>query len=269
VFTSVTGATATVTVSPINAATPAISGAGTVYSSGIAQNTWIEITGSNLVESNTQGYGVYWTGPQAYTSGQMTTGLNGVNVTVNGKPAYVAFYCSGSAPSSICTQDQINVLTPLDDTTGPVDIVVTNDGVASAPFSTTMTPLSPAFLLFKSNYAAATHADYTLIGPTSLYPGLSTPAGAGETIELWAVGFGLPATQLVQGSGTQSGALPTLPICQVGGAAATVMYAGVVSPGLYQINLVIPNGAADGDNQLSCTYGGSTTQSGTLISVSR
>jgi uncharacterized protein (TIGR03437 family) len=269
VFTSVSGATATVTVAADPVPTPVISSAATAYGSGVSQDTWIAIKGTHLVESNTQAYGVYWTGAQAYTSGQMPASLNGVSVTVDGQPGYVSFYCSGTTPSSICSQDQINVLTPLDATTGPVQVVVTNGGVSSAPFTVNVTPLSPAFLLFKNNYVTATHANYDLLGPASLYPGYSTPAAMGETVVLWGTGFGMPATTLTQGSATQSGALPTFPVCQIGGATATVMYAGLVSPGLDQLNVVVPNGAANGDNSLSCSYGGYTTQSGILISVNR
>lgn len=268
-FLSVSGVTATVTVATDPPVTPVITSATTAYGSGISQNTWIAIRGNHLVNSDTQAYGVYWTGVQEYTGDQMSTSLNGVSVTVNGKPAYISFYCTGAAPSSVCSQDQINALTPLDATTGPIQIVVTNSGVSSAPFSVNMTPLSPAFLMFRGNAVAATHANYRLLGAATLYPGYSTPASVGETIVLWATGFGMPTTALTAGSAKQSAPLPAFPTCQIGGATATVVYAGVVSPGLYQLNVVVPNGATNGDNSVNCTYGGYTTQTGTVINVSR
>jgi len=60
-----------------------------------------------------------------------------------------------------------------------------------------------------------------------------------------------------------------MPVCQINGAAATVVYAGIASPGLYQINLTVPNGATDGDNPISCNYTGATTQANVMLAVTR
>jgi uncharacterized protein (TIGR03437 family) len=247
---------------------PAISSV-TVANGGtdIAQDTWIVIKGSNLVPATTPAAGVIWSNAPDFASGKLPTQLSGVSVTVNGKAAFIYFYCS-AATSSICSADQINVLTPLDATLGQVQIVVTSPAAISPPFSVNLKSIAPAFLLFvPAGYVAATHANGNLLGPTSLYPGLSTPANPGETIVLYAVGFGLPTTALVNGSSTQSGQLPTNPVCQLGGSAAAVSFAGLISPGLYQLNIVVPNLATNGDNPVSCTYGGSSTPLGALITV--
>jgi uncharacterized protein (TIGR03437 family) len=269
VFTSVSGVQATVTVTNTTIPTPVIQAVGTAYGTGASQNDWLAITGTNLTASNTLPGGVSWVGEQAYTGNTITTSLNGVGVTVNGIPGYVSFYCSGAQASSICKTDQINVLSPIDPTLGPVQVVVTNDGVASAPFTVTLTPVTPTFLQFKNNYVTATHANFSLLGPTSLYPGSSTPATVGETIVLWAVGFGLPTTAVTQGTWNQSGTLEGTPTCTINNVSATVQYAGVVSPGLDQLNVVVPNGAINGDNAVSCMYKGATTPSGGLLTVSR
>jgi uncharacterized protein (TIGR03437 family) len=137
-------------------------------------------------------------------------------VTVDGKPAFVYYYCS-AATSSVCTSDQINILTPLDSSAGPAQVVVKNNGVSSSPFSVNLIKISPAFLQFGAGpYVAATHADGSLIGPASLYPGSSTPAKAGELVVVYGIGFGLPGTTIVNGSSTQSGSLPVFPVCQIG-----------------------------------------------------
>lgn len=233
----------------------------------IAQNTFIVITGSNLVPATTPASGVIWSTAPSFASGQMPTQLSGVSVTVNSKPAYVYFFCS-AATSLVCKSDQINVLTPLDTASGPVPVVVTNGSNVSAPFIANLKPATPTFLLFgATNYVAATHAKGGLIGPTSLYPGSSTPANPGEEIVVYAVGFGLPATALTQGSSIQSGALPTLPICAVGGQGASVLFAGLITPGLYQLNLTIPTAASSGDNAIRCSYGTSSTPPADLITV--
>ena len=233
----------------------------------IAQNTWIVIKGANLVSPSTPANGVIWSSAPDFAQGKLPTQLGGVSVTVDGKPAFVYFYCS-AATSTVCTSDQINVLTPLDSTIGPVQIVVSSGSTSSQPFTSNMEAIAPAFLLFNNaGYTAATHANGSLLGPTSLYPGLSTPAAPNEVIVVYGVGFGLPVTAIVNGSSTQSGMLPSNPVCQIGGYNASVSFSGVISPGLYQINLTVPESAKSGDSPLICTYNGATTLPGALISV--
>lgn len=233
----------------------------------IAQNTFIVIKGVNLVPATTAAAGVTWSSAPSFASGQMPTELNGVSATVNGKPAYINFFCS-AVTSQVCTSDQINALTPLDNTTGPVAILVKNGSTQSGSFTVNMRLAVPTFLLLgATNYVAATHANGGLIGPTTLYPNSSTPAKPGETAVIYAVGFGLPATTLTPGSSTQSGSLAPLPSCTVAGQPSGVAFAGLISPGLYQLNLTIPNGAPNGDDSISCSYGGSATPSADLITV--
>ena len=232
-------------------------------SSDIAQNTFIVIKGANLVPATTPAAGVIWNSAPSFASGQ----INGVSVTVNGRPAYIYFFCS-AATSTVCASDQLNVLTPLDNTTGPVPIVVTSGATVSAPFTATLKAVAPAFLLFGgSHYVAATHANGGLIGPASLYPGASTPAKPGEEVVIYAVGFGLPSALLTAGSSKQSGSLPALPVCTIRTSAAAVAFAGLISPGLYQLNVIIPSATPSGDNPIGCTYGGSATPAGDLITV--
>jgi uncharacterized protein (TIGR03437 family) len=202
--------------------------------------------------------GVTWDTAPDFTLGRMPTVLGGVSVTVNGKPAFVYY----SSPT------QINILSPLDDKTGPVQVVVNSSGVTSAPFVMNLQPVAPSLpLVGTTRYLVAMHADYSLIGPTSLsVPGYSfTPAKPGETIILYGFGFGLPTTTLVNGSSSQAGNLPVLPEVQIGGSPATVVFAGLVSPGLYQLNVVVPSSVVDGDNSVTCRYNGSTSPAGLLV----
>jgi uncharacterized protein (TIGR03437 family) len=240
----------------------------------IAQNTFIVIKGTNLVPANTAANGVIWSSAASFLAGLMPTQLGGISVTVNNKPAFVYFYCS-AATDTACSQDQLNILTPLDSTIGPVPVVVSNagtngaGGAAAIPsFTANMQAIAPAFLLFDIvGHIAATHANYSLLAPPSLYAG-AVPAKPGETILLYAVGFGLTATALVNGSAIQSGSLPALPVCEVGGAPAALAFAGLSgTPGLYQLNLTIPLTAANGDNTVTCSYTGFATPAGNLITV--
>jgi uncharacterized protein (TIGR03437 family) len=232
----------------------------------IAQNTFIVIKGTNLVPANTAAAGVIWSTAPSFASGLLPTQLGPVSVTVDSKPAFVYFYCS-AVTDPACSQDQLNILTPLDSTTGPVPVVVNSGPVAVPPFSINLQTVSPSLLLFDTaGHIAATHANYSLLGPIGLYP-TSTPAAPGETITLYAVGFGLPATALINGASTQSGSLAVMPVCQVGGTSASLTFAGLAGPGLYQLNLTIPPTAANGDNTLVCSYSGSATPAGNLITV--
>ena len=238
-------------------AVPAISLVANAFgeSRTIAPNTWVEIKGVNLASL---GDVRAWQGSD-FVNNQLPAALDGVSVAMNGKNAYV-YYISPI---------QINVLTPADLTPlGAVQVIVTVKGVVSAAFASQAQPISPSFFVLNGGpYVTAVHADGSLIGPLSLYPGLTLPAKPGETIALYANGFGQTSPPVVIGSASQAGSLPTLPLVKVGGAAATVQFAGLISPGLYQFNVTVPASAPDGDNAVVATYNGVTTPSGTLLTV--
>jgi len=239
--------------------------AGSPASAGIAQNAWLEIKGMNLVPGNTPAAGVIWSSAPEFSQGRMPTQIGTISVTVNGKPAYVYFYCS-ALTSTICTSDQVNVLSPFDSTLGSVQIVVSNGSTASAPYTATVKTAVPSFLLFSAPYVVATHADYSLLGPTSLYPGLSTPANPNETVLVYGVGSGLPTTPITPGSSSQFGSLPATPVCTVGGSNAAVS-AALISPGLYQFNITVPTGVKSGDNTVNCTYNSVSTPAADVLAV--
>jgi uncharacterized protein (TIGR03437 family) len=56
-------------------------------------------------------------------------------------------------------------------------------------------------------------------------------------------------------------------VINIGGIPATVAFAGIISPGLYQLNVVVPASAPSGDNPLTGSYGGQNTPAGVLITV--
>ncbi len=220
----------------------------------IAPNTWVEIKGVSLAPPN---HARIWQDSD-FVNDQMPTQLDGVSATVNGKNAYV-WYISPT---------QVNILTPPDPISGPVQVVVTNNGVQSAPFIARAQPVSPSFFVFNGGpYVVGQHADYSYLGPTSLYPGLSTPAKPGEVIILYANGFGPTSVQVVNGSKNQSGDLKPPPVIKIGGVAADVTFAGLVGPGEYVFAVKVPPGTPDGDQPITATYGGVSTQPGTLLTV--
>jgi len=236
---------------------PVISGVAnaTDGAAAIAQNTWVAITGTNLSQTTRT-----W-GSSDFLNGQMPTQLDGVSATVNNNPAFV-YYISPT---------QINILTPLDSATGPVPVQVKNNLGTSGTVNAAMMPYAPGFFIFyaaNNQYPAAEHANGNLLGPASLMSGQTTPAQPGETIVLYGAGFGLVSPAIVNGSETQLGLLPTpWPAITIGNLPATVIYAALVTPGLYQLNVTVPASAPNGDNALSATYNGATTQSGLFVTV--
>ncbi len=214
----------------------------------------MEILGSNLGPT---GDTRTW-GNSDFVGGQLPTSLDGLSVTVNGVPAYV-YYISPT---------QVNILTPPNAISGSVPVQVSDNGVISANFMVQAQAESPSFFfVVVGPYIAATHANGSYLGPTSLYPGLTTPAQPGETVVLYANGFGSTSTPVVSGSETQSGTLSPMPVITIGGVAATVTFAGLVSPGEFQFNVVVPPSLANGDQPTMAMYNGLTTQAGTLITV--
>ena len=241
---------------PLTTATPTVTLVANAEGgvSTIAPNTWVEIKRSNLGPA---GDTRIWQSSD-FVNNQLPTSLDGLGVTVNGVPAYL-YYISPT---------QVNILTPPNAISGSVPVQLSDNGVISASFMAQAQAESPSFFVFGGGpYIAATHVDGAYIGPTSLYPGLTTPAQPGETIVMYGNGFGSTSTLVVSGSETQSGTLSSLPVITIGGVSATVSFAGLVVPGEFQFNVVVPTSLANGDQPVTAMYNGLTTQAGTRITV--
>jgi uncharacterized protein (TIGR03437 family) len=236
----------------------------------IAGNTWLEVHGQNLVPADTPSTGVDWSNAPEFASGMMPAQLGPVGVGFGGAetPGYIFYYCSAKTNPN-CADDQINVLAPPLGISDPANMVlsVLSNGVPIARTAVFRAGYSPAFLsLDAKGHIAARHLDESLVGPSTLYPGLSTPAKVGETISLYGTGFGPVSAGIVPGSSSQSGPLGGLLYCWVSGFTAQVVGA-LVSPGLYQFNLTIPQGVTSGDNPVVCVYAFYATFPGALIAV--
>ena len=226
----------------------------------IAQNTWVAIQGSNLSQP---GDSRIWGGSD-FVNGQMPTTLDGVSVTLLGANNYQA-----KAYVYYISPTQINILTPPDLQPGTVQVQVTNNGVQSAPGVTAVQSISPSLFVFNGGpYVIAEHASTGgIVGPATLYPGSSTPAKPGELLAVYANGFGPTSVPVTSGSSMQGGTLTTLPVITIGGIQATVQFAGLIAPGLYQLNVYVPQGAVSGDNAITVSYSGQSAQAGTLLTV--
>jgi uncharacterized protein (TIGR03437 family) len=230
-------------------------------STTISPNTWVEIKGTNLstagVSSPDCAPGYCWQAAD-FVNNQLPTTLQGVSVTMNGKAAYIYYISDG----------QINVLTPPDLAAGPVQVQVSVGGIKSAAFASQALDESISFFVLNGGpYVLATHLNGTLVGPSSLFPGVTTPAKPGETIVIYANGYGPITPPVVAGSLVQSGPLPFFPTLQIGGSVANITFAGLISPGLYQFNVTVPTTVPDGDNKIQSQFAGQQTATGELITI--
>ena len=222
---------------------------GASFQGTLAQNTWITLAGSNLSATTTA-----WTASNI-VNGQLPTTLNGVSVTIDGNPAYVAYV----------SPTQINVLSPVDATLGPIQVSLTNNGLTSGNITAQLQAYAPAFFLYDNGkYVAAVHSDnITPVGPTTLIPNSSLPAKPGETIVIYGTGMGpaMPSTPngVTFPAPLQLAATPTV---QIGGNTAQVVSAVLSGPGLYQLNVVVPAATPNGDAAVTVTVGGVTSPSG-------
>ena len=214
----------------------------------IAPNTWVEIKGSNLAPaSDTR----IWQSSD-FVNNQLPVQLDGVSAMVNGKAAYV-YYISST---------QVNILTPPDRLPSSANVVLTVNGVVSPAFTAQAQALSTSFFAFSGGYVIATHLNGSLIGPTTLYPGASTPAMPDEEVVIYANGFGPTNVPVISGAIAQSGTMSPPPVIQIGGVTANVIFAGLVAPGEFQFNVIVPASLGNGDQPI-----GISTQPGTLITI--
>lgn len=159
----------------------------------------------------------------------------------------------------------LNVLAPDDAAVGAVSVQVTTAQVGSNIVSASEGAFSPALFTLSDAaglYVAAVRPDGTLVSP-------GAPAKPGDTILLYGTGFGPTTPSEPIGQMVTPAPLTNQVTVQIGGLTAAVPYAGLVSAGLYQFNVVIPD-VPDGDRPVSVAVGGiAASQSTPLLSIKR
>jgi len=206
----------------------------------------------------------------------MPTQLNNVSVMVNGNPAFIYFTCSAVTDPD-CPLDQINILMPPEAISGSVPVQLMTGATQSNAYMTQAAALSPTFFAFVSaangkSYVYGRHTtDGSLIGPPGLFataPNLTTPVQPGETIYVAVTGFGPTNVPIVPGSPTQGGTVPLpAPVVMIGTTQVQATDPQLISPGTYQINIVVPTDLPNGDVALTATYQGVSTQPNLFINI--
>jgi len=235
---------------PVVTAADVVNGAN--FQPAIAPNTWVSIKGGNL-----SGTTRVWDSDD-FVSSALPTDIDNVSVTVNGTDAYVEYVSPG----------QLNVLMPVGLAPGAAQVQTYNFGLASAAVTVQVQDVAPAFFLQSDGmHVVATHADGSLVGPTSTTTG-ATPAAPGETIVLYGTGFGVTNPAAPEGKLiTTPLSLATLPTITIGGTGSQVAFAGLIYAGLYQINVTVPASSASGDAPVLAMVGSTASLGTSLIAV--
>jgi uncharacterized protein (TIGR03437 family) len=226
---------------------------GASFQPGIAPDSWITISGTNL-SSTTD------TWNNAIVNGALPTTLDGVSVMVGDQAAYIEYISA----------TQINALAPSVPA-GSVPVTVTNASGTSQAVMAQLSAEQPAFFQW-GTYAVATRQDFSLAVKNGTFAGTTTvPAKPGDVIILWGTGFGPTSPSAPAGAETPSTTTyntATAVSVTVGGKPATV-YGAALAPGyagLYQIAIQIP-ALSNGDYPVVATINGAQSPATTMITV--
>jgi uncharacterized protein (TIGR03437 family) len=223
---------------------------GASFQPGIEAGSWVTIQGNNLANITRT-----WQASD-FTGNDLPTSLGGVSVTIDGEPAFVEYI----------SPMQINVLAPSDSMTGSVNVVVNNNGMVSAPATAQLQSYAPAFFIQPgtSFVSASLLPNYTLISS-------SAPAHPGDTLVLWATGFGPTTPQAPAGAIVSGVPIAATPTVTVGGVSVPVLNSILAagSAGLYQITIHLPASVPTGAVAIQASIGGARTQSGATIFIGK
>jgi virginiamycin B lyase len=259
-----------------NAATPVITSVESASSYGgypyFASGSWIEIKGSNLADPADPRLTAavnpgQWTAND-FSGVNAPTILDGVSVSINGKPAYVWYLSAG----------QLNVQAPEDTATGSVNVTVTNCKATSSAYPLSRKALAPGLLAPPSfniggkQYLVATfNSDGAYVLNTGALAGInSRPAKPGDLILAYGIGFGDVNPSILPGVIVQQSNALNNPVTFAFGATnASLVYAGLAPNfvGLDEFYITVPAGLTNGDYQINVTQNGTALPQTMFLSV--
>jgi len=244
--------------SPTVASGGVLNGASFDRNMPVTPGSLISIFGSNLAATTATADSI-----------PLSTVLGNVNVKVNGIDAPL----NGVFPSA--GGDQINAQLPWNVQPGTAQVVVTRNGVASAPQTFQVGQFSPGIFStqFGVGQAIAINVDGSLAAPSGSIAGLAThPAKVGDTVIILATGLGPVSPSVANGANTVDAlrTTTTVPTVMVGGVSAPVDFSGL-SPqfvGVNQLNIRIPAGVPTGGAiPLQISMGGLTSNDKVTIAI--
>jgi uncharacterized protein (TIGR03437 family) len=199
---------------------------------------------STLFVSGVRGEGV--TAAQAVP---LPRQLDGIKVTVNGREAPLF------AVANVNGQEQVNFQVPWETEAPTARIVVTRDDTASPAVDVAMQALHPGIFELNGGGAIVVRtADNSLVTP-------ERPLGSRESVYFYATGLGPVDANPGTGNGGPRNPLArtALPVrVTVDGAECEVLFSGLAPDfvGVYQINILSPNGIGRGQRELVVWVGG-------------
>ncbi len=228
------------------AQTPAITdggilnGASFAKGQGVSPGSIVAIFGTELAS-----------GLQQAGSVPLSTTLADASVTVNNVPAPLYFV----SPGQINAQIPWSSL-PQGSATGSASVVVRRGSNSSSAQTLQLSSLAPGiFTIVSGSSLLAVVYDATtgiLAQASGSIPGLTTePTQAGKVLSILATGLG-PVNPPAQDGRDSLDALRTAlttPTVLIGGKPITPAFAGLTPqfPGVYQINIVVPDGLPTGN----------------------
>ena len=224
---------------------------GTTFQPGLAARSWFAVKGINLSATTRA-----WQGSD-FNGNNLPQSLDGVRVSVNGKPAYI-YYVS---------PEQINALAPDEDIDASVTVTVTNAQGQSASQQANLKRFMPGlWMVGSTSYAIGVFSDGNLAGPTSLWPGHTRPAKPGDALVFYATGLGPTSPVSSPGLVVTGANPPANPVKLKIGGIDTNAWVGLVASGQYQINATVPN-LSNGDAAVSVEVNGLASPVGAIIPI--
>jgi uncharacterized protein (TIGR03437 family) len=248
-----------------SATTPLIADKGIVngasFTAPVARGGWATIYGSNF----TTGAARIWNSSD-FSGNNLPTSLDGVSVTFNDKPAALYFF----------NATQINVQVPDGLPDAEVTVKVTTPG-GTAVSGVLHQAIAPGLFTIAQvkasdgtsySYPAAVHLDGALVGRPSVLQG-SRPATGGEIILVFGTGFGPSNPPQPSGMLIPSTLLNSLVTFTLSGNQTLPQAAALISPGLYQFNVLVPTGLKSGTDYLLQIgfLGGAQSQQGVYLPI--
>jgi uncharacterized protein (TIGR03437 family) len=190
--------------------------------SGVSRGELITLVGTNLASA-------------AMIDSSFPTSLGGVLVLINSRPA----------PIYEVGPNRITVQVPFSITEPTAVIQVVSNGQPSNNIMLFVNRTTPGVFLINGTYAAALHADFSVVTPQN-------PARPGETIQVFVTGLGDVNPAVSAGVPAPSDPLSRVTSflsAFIDGREGTAQFIGLAPGliGLYQINVEVPANTASGD----------------------
>jgi uncharacterized protein (TIGR03437 family) len=231
------------------------------YLPELALNSWATLFGKNLTVATRT-----W-GDRDIINSRLPTELAQANLKLNDRFAAISY----ASPA------QINFLVPAIDFDASLPFTYVSIGLRNelwqSSWDVKVRRVAPKCYLFEQGgrrYPAAVHSDGSLAAPDGMLPG-ARPARPEETLQLFCSGLG------VTNPAAPEARLLTAPLplantedflVRIAGAVVPLQFVGLVAPGLYQVNVTVPN-LPSGEYPIELEAEGRISPPGVVLAIQR